>query len=155
MDYQFQEGRLTLPPYYQDRTVNLFVLGSSVPAPLSITVSRDTLLPAEDLSGYIDRQVTMLAAQIRGYTLLGKQPAKLSATQPLQGLQIDAYYLKDGRALYQRQAAFLMEPGRALIFSTTSQGDFNTEQNSDWRALLDSFVPRAASASTAETGKQE
>ena len=36
MDYELQEGGIALPAGFEDRTVNMFVLGASVPAPLSI-----------------------------------------------------------------------------------------------------------------------
>ena len=55
MDYELQEGSIALPQGFQDRTVNMFVLGASIPAPLSITISRDTLLPSETLKAYVDR----------------------------------------------------------------------------------------------------
>ncbi|RML98875.1 hypothetical protein ALQ86_05453, partial [Pseudomonas amygdali pv. eriobotryae] len=61
MDYELHEGSITLPEGFQDRTVNMFVLGSTLPAPLSITVSRDTLLSTELLKTYVDRQVKMLS----------------------------------------------------------------------------------------------
>ncbi len=143
MDYQLQEGSIVLPEGFQDRTVNMFVLGSSVPAPLSITLSRDTLLPNEVLKTYVDRQLILLASKLRGYTLLGRKAALLSALQPVEGVQVDAYYMSDGRPLYQRQAVFPVSEQRALVFSVTSQGDFSPEQNSDWLQLLASFQPRA------------
>ncbi|PWU27091.1 DUF1795 domain-containing protein [Pseudomonas sp. RW407] len=143
MDYQLQEGQITLPEGYQDRSVNMFVLGNSVPAPLSITVSRDNLLPDETLKPYVERQVKLIGAKLRGYTLLGKKPASLGEPA-LEGIQVDAYYLNDGRPLYQRQAAFEIEPGRALVFSTTSQGDFSTSQSQAWLDLLASFRLRQA-----------
>lgn len=146
MDYQLQEGRIALPDGFHDRTVNMFVLGNSIPAPLSITLSRDNLLPAEDLPAYIARQIKMLASKLRGYTLLGQQSAALSKIAPIEGVQIDAYYLNDGRPLYQRQAAFLIEPTRALIFSTTGQADFGPEQNQQWQNLLASFEARQSNA---------
>lgn len=147
MDYSLQEGTLSLPQGFNDRTVNMFVLGSTMPAPLSITVARDDLLPSEDLTAYVERQLKLLASKMRGYTLLGKSAASLSASAPVPGIQIDAYYLVDGRPFYQRQAAFLIEPRRALIFSTTSQGDFSAEQTAGWLELLQSFVPRQPAAS--------
>lgn len=155
MDYQLQEGSITLPEGFQDRTVNMFVLGNSIPAPLNITLSRDNLLPAEDMTAYIDRQIKLIAAKLRGYTLLGKKTAQLSASKPLAGVQIDAYYLNDGRPLYQRQAAFEIAPGRILVFSTTSQADFSSKQDESWLQLLNSFEPRQSAAETSENADQE
>jgi hypothetical protein len=148
MDYELQEGSIALPEGFQDRTVNMFVLGASIPAPLSITVSRDMLLPSEVLKAYVDRQVKMLASKLRGYTLLGKKAVALSTSAPIDGIQIDAYYMNEGRPFYQRQAAFLIEPGRAIIFSCTAQADFSPEQTRDWDNLLASFQPRSAAAKT-------
>ena len=50
--------------------------------------------------------------------------------------------MNQGRPLYQRQAAFLLTPERALIFSTTAQADFSPQQNQDWDNLQASFTPR-------------
>ncbi|WP_268796887.1 DUF1795 domain-containing protein [Pseudomonas huanghezhanensis] len=155
MDYELQEGSIALPTGFQDRTVNMFVLGASVPAPLSITISRDMLLPGEVLKSYVDRQVKMLASKLRGYTLLGKKTVSVSASSPIEGVQIDAYYMTDGRPFYQRQAAFLIETGRAIIFSTTAQADFSAEQNQDWINLLASFQPREPSVTNTDASEQE
>lgn len=151
MDYQLQEGSITLPEGFQDRTVNMFILGNSIPAPLNITVSRDNLLSGEDLGAYIERQVKLIASKLRGYTILGKKPAQLSSSQPQAGIQVDGYYLKDGRPIYQRQAAFEIAPGRILVFSTTSQADFSGKQNDSWLELLGSFEPRQAPATESTT----
>lgn len=155
MDYQLQEGSIAVPEGFEDRTVNMFVLGNTIPAPLNITISRDNMLPAEDLKAYLDRQVKLIASKLRGYTLLSKTPAALSAQHPLTGMQVDAYYMNDGRPVYQRQAAFEIEPGRILVFSTTSQADFDAAQNENWLQLLASFQPRKGVAPSAETLERE
>ncbi|EKT4468194.1 DUF1795 domain-containing protein [Pseudomonas putida] len=154
MDYQLQEGSIALPEGFQDRTVNMFILGSNIPAPLNITVSRDNFLPAEDLDAYIDRQVKLIASKLRGYTVLARNPAQLSSSQPLRGVQIEGYYLNDGRPVYQRQAAFEIAPGRILVFSTTSQKDFSGKQNESWLALLNSFQPRQDAAASSDNVTQ-
>ncbi|MBP1127142.1 MULTISPECIES: DcrB-related protein [Pseudomonas] len=155
MDYELQEGSIVLPTGFQDRTVNMFVLGASVPAPLSITISRDVLLPAEALKAYVDRQIKMLASKLRGYTVLGTKSVSLSTSAPIDGVQIDAYYMTEGRPFYQRQAAFLIEPSRAIIFSTTAPADFSNEQNQDWINLLASFQPRQPDVTQTDSGQQE
>ncbi|KPX47480.1 Uncharacterized protein ALO68_00340 [Pseudomonas syringae pv. helianthi] len=155
MDYELHEGSIKLPEGFQDRTVNMFVMGSTLPAPLSITVSRDTLLPSEQLKTYVDRQVKMLSSKLRGYTLLNRKAVSLSTVAPLEGIQIDAYYMTEGRAYYQRQAAFLIEPERAIVFSTTSQTDFSIEQTQGWENLLASFQPRVPSIPSADSSEQE
>ncbi|WP_223886823.1 DcrB-related protein, partial [Pseudomonas amygdali] len=65
------------------------------------------------------------------------------------------YYMTEGRPYYQRQAAFLIEPERAIVFSTTSQTDFSVEQTQDWENLLASFQPRVSDTSPANGSEQE
>lgn len=155
MDYALQEGSITLPEGFQDRTVNMFVMGSTLPAPLSITVSRDTLLPSEALTAYVDRQLKMLSSKLRGYTLLSRKAVALSTATPIEGIQIDAYYMTDGRPFYQRQAAFSLEAERTMVFSTTAQTDFSAEQTQGWVDMLASFQPRLAGRPETNADEQE
>jgi hypothetical protein len=140
MEYHCQEGRFKLPEGFQDRTVNMFVPGNSVPGPLSITLARDTHLPGEDLAGYLGRQLRMLDAKLRGYTVVEQREVSLCAAAPVAGVEIEACYLSDKRPIHQRQAAFIIGPGRVLVFACTSQADFTAEQRRDWADLLASFV---------------
>lgn len=144
MNYQMHEGSITLPTGFQDRTVNMFIQDNTLPAALSISVSRDTMLPGEDLDAYVARQVQLIGAQLRGYTVIDQSPVVLSSTQPLTGIQITAHYLKDAKPIHQRQAAVEVGPNRVLVFSTTSQNAFTVEQDEHWQTLLSSFVPRQA-----------
>lgn len=154
MDYQLQEGSFTLPEGFQDRTVNMFVLGNNAPAPVSLTISRDTHLPGEDIAGYLKRQLKLLASKLRGYTVLEQKAVSLGTAAPLPGLQIEAYYLSDKRPIHQRQAAFIIAPGQVLVFACTSQADFNAEQTRTWTELLASYQPRAVTPGPA-SGEQE
>ena len=153
MDYPLPEGRITLPQGFEDRSVNMFILGSSIPAPLSITLSRDNTLPGEELNTYFERQIKLISAKYKGYTVLGRSAAALSQAQPLPGLQVDAYFFNDRQAFFQRQAAFEVQPGRVLVFSTTRPGEFSAQQNTDWLTLLNSFVPKPGLTTT--TSEQE
>ncbi|WP_144936428.1 DUF1795 domain-containing protein [Pseudomonas alabamensis] len=144
MDYQMHEGSITLPAGFQDRTVNMFTYGHTLPTALSISVTRDAMLSGEDLDAYVARQIKLIAAQLRGYTIVDQSPVVFSSTQPLTGIQIKAHYLKDGKPIHQRQAAIEVGPERILVFSTTSQSPFNVDQDESWQSLLSSFVPRQA-----------
>ena len=139
MDYRLQEGRMTLPEGFEDRTVNMFVTGANGPSPLSITVSRDTTLSGEVLATYLERQLKLIASKLRSYTVLEKKIVELGSQQPIQGAQIEASHQAEGRLMYQRQAAFIIAPGRVLVFSTSSKKDFTPQQSQDWAALLASF----------------
>lgn len=139
MDYLIQEGKLTLPSGFQDRSVNMFVPGVTLPAPFSLTLSRDITLPGESLAEYVERQVGLIAAKLRKYKRQDAIGVELSSRLPIAGLQIDAHYQNDGRPVYQRQAAFIVAPDRALVFSATSQMPFDDQLNQLWADVLASF----------------
>lgn len=146
MDYLLQEGRLTLPVGFQDRSVNMFIPGNVVPAPFSLTIARDTTLPGEALPDYVDRQVGLIAAKLRKYKRQSTRDVWLGAQSPLPGLQIDAHYQSDGRTIYQRQSAFLIAADRALVFSGTCQNPFDDPLDQLWADVLASFQPHPSAA---------
>lgn len=139
MDYLIQEGTFTLPTGFQDRSVNMFIPGVTLPAPFSLTIARDNTLPGEALLDYIERQVSLIAAKLRKYQRQSTVSVELSKQAPIAGLQIDAHYQNDGRPVYQRQAAFILAAERVLVFSATSQQPFDDQLNQLWANVLASF----------------
>lgn len=139
MEYLLQEGTINLPEDFVDRTVNTFALGSTIPAPLSVTVARDKMLPDEDMTTYIKRQLKLLQSHIKGYKLVSQKELSLPSNNKIEGAQIEAYYKTEGRYYYQKQAAFQIEPKKILVFSCTSQEQFTEAQNKLWQDLLESF----------------
>lgn len=141
MNYVIQEGSLTLPAGFQDRSVNMFIPGVALPAPFSLTIARDNTLPGEALLDYIERQVNLIAAKLRKYQRQSTTRVELSKRVPIAGLQVDAHYQNDGRPVYQRQAAFILAAERVLVFSATSQQPFDDSLNQLWASVLASFEP--------------
>ncbi|MEJ1268280.1 DcrB-related protein [Pantoea ananatis] len=88
----FTEGHITLPDHYQDRTVNVFTLpGENTPA---FNISRDSMNDDETLSGYIDRQLTLMQKHLKGWKQTKRVPAVLG-NNLLQGECVHASYLRD------------------------------------------------------------
>lgn len=144
MDYLLQEGTITLPDDFYDRSVNTFVLGSTIPAPLSMTIARDTMRPDEEMSQYINRQVKLLKSHFKVYKVVEQQTVQLANHPEIAGAQIEAYYKTEGRYYYQKQAAFEIKPQKILVFSYTSQEKFTDVQNQLWQDLLASYRQRAS-----------
>lgn len=139
MDYFLHEGRISLPSGFQDRSVNMFIPGNVVPAPFSLTIARDTTQPGEALADYVDRQVGLIAAKLRKYKRQCTRDVQLGSQAPIVGLQVDAHYQSDSRTIYQRQAAFLIDAERALVFSGTCQNPFDDHLDRLWADVLASF----------------
>lgn len=134
------EGALTLPEGYQDRTVNVFTVpGSNAPA---LNISRDSLKDSETLSEYIVRQLTLMAKHLKGW----KQGDRLAATlgdNLFDGEFIDASYLRDGKRVYQRQAVFALDNRLVMVFTQTSSAQLTESDQTLLTELLHSFHPQA------------
>jgi hypothetical protein len=143
--YQIHEGSIDLPHGFQDRSTNIFMHGDPKQSRLNLNIARDTLEPDETLAMYIDRQIRLLEKNIKGYRLATRQAAQLgSGSDALAGECIEAARKEGGQTFYQRQAAFLCGPDRALILSATAPKPFTGELETLWAAWLASFRPAAS-----------
>ncbi len=136
--FLMNEGALTLPEGYQDRTVNVFTLpGTHAP---SLNISRDTLPDGEILPEYIDRQLALMVKHLKGW----KQGDRLAATlgdSLSPGETVDASYLRDGKRVYQRQAVFALNNSHILVFTQTASAPLTEADHALLASLLGSFHP--------------
>lgn len=136
---QFQEGSVTLPAGFEDRTTNLFVPADTATQP-NLSIARDWLNEGEVLSAYVDRQLQQFKARMAGHRLLSRQAEQLGPEGAvLEGERIDARFVSSNRTVYQRQAAFIVAPGRAIIFTASSPHAFHPEFEAFWRQWLESY----------------
>lgn len=140
---QFHEGSIILPSSFEDRTTNLFVPVDTSSQP-NLSIARDWLTEGESLSGYVDRQVALLKSRIAGHKVLARQAEQLGEIDVLVGERIDASYRNNGRNVYQRQAAFLVGPLRALILTASNPKPMDHEFDAFWRQWLDGYRPPVA-----------
>ncbi|GJK48271.1 hypothetical protein TUM17560_06480 [Serratia marcescens] len=110
----FSEGSVALPEGYADRTVNVLLAGDDVSP--SINISRDALQPAENLEGYVTRQLDALAQGLKGWAFKSREPATLGDGLTA-GEWVRASYLRDGKRIWQNQAVFALAEGRVLVFT--------------------------------------
>jgi hypothetical protein len=133
------EGSITLPAEYEDRTVNVLV-PAKPQTQANLSIARDWLRPEEDLERYIDRQCQVLQKRLPGYQLDSRDPAWLgSAHAGLEGIVITTRYKNGTQTGWQRQAAFLVAPRRALIFTAASPTPLEAAFDTFWSVWLASF----------------
>lgn len=114
--YHINEGLISLPDGYQDRTVNVFALpAGDAPA---FNISRDALNPGEALAAYIDRQLALMAKHIKGWKQGERSAATLGDNLSL-GEIVHASYLRDGKRIWQQQAVFNVDSDKILVFTMT------------------------------------
>ncbi|ALA01294.1 MULTISPECIES: DcrB-related protein [Enterobacter] len=114
--YHINEGLISLPDGYHDRTVNVFALpAGDAPA---FNISRDALNPGEALAAYIDRQLALMAKHIKGWKQGERSAATLGDNLSL-GEIVHASYLRDGKRIWQQQAVFNVDSDKILVFTMT------------------------------------
>jgi len=141
------EGSVCLPPGFEDRTTNMFVPADPQSQP-NLSIARDWFAKGETLAAYVDRQLGILKARMPGHKLLARTVERLGAHEPaLVGQRIEAQYKNGAQTIRQRQAAFEIADGRALLFTAATPRAFDAQFDAMWRAWLDSFEPAPAAAS--------
>jgi hypothetical protein len=137
------EGSVGLPAGFDDRTTNVFVPADPQNQP-NLSIARDRLGEGETLADYVDRQLGMLKARMPGHKLLGRTDERLGLHEPpLVGERIDAQYRNGAQVIRQRQAAFDIGNGRALVFTAATPRAPDERFETLWRTWLDSFQPAA------------
>lgn len=140
--YRIQEGSFILPNTFADRTVNIFVPQNNEQGSPSLNISRDTLKPDENLTTYIDRQLTLMKKNLGQHRVLSRTPAQAgTGSDALAGEQITATHKSGKTEVYQRQAGFITEPGKVLVFTLTCQRPFDDSTDQIWNVWLAGFQP--------------
>jgi hypothetical protein len=143
----FTEGRIAIPPGYREQTTNLLLPANPQRDP-SLNIARDRLQPGETLDAYVDRQLALLEAQLSGYRLLARGAARLGRPpHACEGRGIATSYRHGKTVVHQRQAAFLLDPQHALIFTASAGRPFLVEEEPWWADWLASYqLPPPADA---------
>lgn len=132
----FSEGSVALPQGYQDRTVNIFPPPTAGDA--AFNISRDTPQPNEALDAYIDRQLELMTTHLKGWKTLAREAVCLGH-EGLQGECLHASYQRGAERVWQRQAVFLTEPDKVLVFTLSKTAELNAEDEKAFSELLASF----------------
>jgi hypothetical protein len=149
--YFINEGSVVLPDSFLDRTTNIFIRHEPGQPQLNFNIARDTVKEKETIQDYVSRQIGLLKQNMAGYKLQNRTEATLGkGDEAVTGEQIEATYKSGGQTIYQRQAAFLISPGWALIFSASSAKVFDEYLHALWKDWLVSFQRRVDDASTPE-----
>ncbi|WP_414447579.1 DUF1795 domain-containing protein [Burkholderia sp. 22PA0099] len=140
---RIHEGSIALPAGFEDRTTNLFVPPDTAAQP-NLSVARDWLDDGEALGPYVDRQSALLKSRLQGYRLIARVAERLGTEDVgIAGERIDTAYRNGAKTVFQRQAAFIVAPGRVLIFTASSAKSFGDTYNALWRDWLDGYRPDA------------
>lgn len=145
--YQINEGSLSFPARFVDRTLQQFTGEWQPGKPITLVVSREQANPDETGSEFATRHMAHLRRALPQYRQLKQAVATLgSGAAAIPGDQFYFSHKHNGQTVFQWQGIFLVEQQRALILSASSNRHLDEHFDPVWQAWLASFVP-AASAS--------
>jgi hypothetical protein len=140
--YSLQEGTLPIAPL-EDRSINILSLTrAGGGAAVHFVITRDSLLPGEDLNASASRQLKEVARQTQGFKELVRKGHAIGAgPTPLPGLLLETQFKQNGQAIYQTQAMVQLPGDGLLIFVLNSMTPLDDALREQWQALLAGFVP--------------
>jgi hypothetical protein len=139
MNYTIQEGKLRLRAL-EDRSVNIIAVECVEGPALHLVISRDELLPGEDLHASVDRQLKVAARQMQAFKEVDRREHTLGTTA-LPAILVQTQFKQSGQSIFQLQAAALFAPAKMLIFTFNSPIPFSDALRAQWEQMLASFEP--------------
>ncbi len=147
MNYSIQEGKLALRAL-EDRSVNIVAVECVEGPALHLVISRDELLPGEDLHASVDRQLKVAARQMQAFKEVKRRDHTVGTTA-LPAVLVQTQFKQSGQSIYQLQAAAALAHGKMLIFTFNSPIPFSDALHAQWEQMLASFAPSAPEATPA------
>lgn len=142
-DFMFNEGVLTLPPGWEDKSVTAitFPAGSPIPA-ATLTITRETLKdPQQPLTSYVGEQLTNLAKTCPGFQLIRHAPSQISNFSA----ELAEFTWTAPEQILVRQVVVvtLLQP-QALVFTATATVDRFPEFEPIFYSVINSFRLRVS-----------
>lgn len=136
-NYRINEGTLSVPDEFIDRTINVFANHPTQPS-LAFNISRDKLLEDETLDDYLKRQLSLLKKGLKQFRLLEQNQLACGDGQVIE--IITTYKDRNNQIVFQSQAVLpVNEQGALLVFTVTSVTKMNDTQKTQWRQLITSY----------------
>jgi len=130
--YQMQEGSLSLPPEWIDKTMNVFVSAATGTEGVSFVVTRERLPWGMQFSEYAASELQKLAKQVPDYEAVGSSETTVSGRAAYAH---EYKWSNNGRPL--QQLLTMVEHGKQVLMLTfTAPGVLSTSQ----KALVEGVV---------------
>ncbi|GLU35883.1 DcrB-related protein [Trinickia caryophylli] len=133
--YRIQEGTLSIPEEWIDKTMNVFVSASTGTEGVSFVVTRESLPWGMRFDEYTANEVQKLAKQMPDYQLIGGEPAEVNG----RAAYTHEYRWKNnGMPLHQLLT--MVEYGkRVLMLTFTVPGSLSDTQRVQVRQIVESL----------------
>ncbi|ADX45821.1 DUF1795 domain-containing protein [Paracidovorax avenae] len=143
MRYQMQEGSFELPDGLQDNSMHMFMTGNSG-LDMSLIATRERLEAGESFGAYMERQFKSVAMQVKDFKMGERLGDTAIPAKGLASLEYAQTFRQNGQTVHQRQRTWLLaDQCTVLVLTAASMAPLTEAQKTRWRAICDSFQPRA------------
>jgi hypothetical protein len=134
--YQMQEGSLSLPTDWHDKSMNVFVSVATGTEGVSFVVTRESLPWGMKFHEYTANEVQKLAKQVAGYELIAGADAEVSGRAAYTH---EFRWLNNGKSI--QQLLTMVEYGkRVLILTFTAPGAISETQKTQVQEIIRSLT---------------
>ncbi|KLU25933.1 hypothetical protein EOS_12320 [Caballeronia mineralivorans PML1(12)] len=134
--YQMQEGSLSLPTDWHDKTMNVFVSAATGTEGVSFVVTRENLPWGMKFNEYTANEVLKLAKQVAGYELVEGADTQVSGRVAYTH---EFRWLNNGKPI--QQLLTMVEYGkRVLMLTFTAPGTISETQKSQVQNMIQSVT---------------
>ncbi|CAE6734696.1 MULTISPECIES: DUF1795 domain-containing protein [Paraburkholderia] len=133
--YQIQEGSLSLPADWHDKTMNVFVSAATGTEGVSFVVTRESLPWGMKFHEYTANEIQKLSKQVAGYELVAGAESEVSGRAAYTH---EFRWLNNGKPI--QQLLTMVEYGkRVLMLTFTAPGTISETQKTQVHAMIQSF----------------
>jgi hypothetical protein len=134
--YQMQEGSLSLPTDWHDKSMNVFVSVATGTEGVSFVVTRENLPWGMKFHEYTVNEVQKLAKQVAGYELVAGLDAQVSGRAAYTH---EFRWLNNGKPI--QQLLTMVEYGkRVLMLTFTAPGTISETQKTQVQEIIQSLA---------------
>ena len=134
--YQMQEGTLSLPADWHDKTMNVFVSAATGTEGVSFVITREALPWGMRFDEYTANEIQKLGKQAAGYEAIDSTDVKVSGRAANTH---EFRWLNNGKPIHQLLT--MVEYGRRVLMLTfTSPGTISDTQKAQVREMIASVA---------------
>jgi hypothetical protein len=143
--YQAQDFELSIPSAFQDRSVNVFLLGKKQATDFNLVASRDILPANMTLDVVIKKQLDSIASAQKNFSIT--QPTRELLLNNSQitvagSFEVEIQFKNQATMVYQRHAFIELDAKKLLLFVATVTQKWNEEDNGIWVRLMQNLKLR-------------
>jgi hypothetical protein len=144
--YQAQDFELSIPSAFQDRSVNVFLLGKKQSTDFNLVASRDILPANMTLDAVIKKQLDSIASAQKNFSITQPTRALLlnnSEVSVVGSFEVEIQFKNQVTMVYQRHAFIELDAKKLLLFVATVTQKWSKEDNEIWIQLMQNLKLRS------------